>query len=342
MLYVRPPTETETQELKRMMRAEAGRVSQRAHMVLLSARGRSVPELAEIFERDRQWVRRWLKRFNAAGPAGLYDEPRSGRPGKVTEEVEETTRKLMRDDPGEDGYLTTFWTVAMLVTSLRLRLGVELGASTVRGMLHRMGLSWGRPRLAMPDKVDPQKAAKQWAIARAVVVSGPDAIVLYADESRIELLPLIRAMWHWVGEQLRIPTPGSNDTRALFGALNIRTGQWNYLIRPRMRKEDFIAFLEYLLEVYPVGSIILIVDNYSSHTAHLVTAWLADHPCLQMYYLPTYCSHLNPVENIWLRLKNALAPNRLYGSIKLLLDTVQTFFDCMAPAQALLWAAVER
>ena len=66
-------------------------------------------------------------------------------------------------------------------------------------------------------------------------------------------------------------------------------------------KEDFIAFLEHLLTVYVEVPIILIVDNYSSHTAYLVRDWLALHPQLQLYYLPKYCSDLNPVENIWLR-----------------------------------------
>jgi len=32
-------------------------------------------------------------------------------------------------------------------------------------------------------------------------------------------------------------------TRTLFGALNIRTGRWVYLVRERLRQEDFIAFL---------------------------------------------------------------------------------------------------
>ena len=91
----------------------------------------------------------------------------------------------------------------------------------------------------MPDKVDPQKAEKQWTIVKAVVEAPSDAVILYGDESRIQLLPLVRAMWHWVGQQLRIPTPGSNVTRTLFGALNIRTGQWIHLVRQRMRKEDF-------------------------------------------------------------------------------------------------------
>ena len=35
--------------------------------------------------------------------------------------------------------------------------------------LHRLGLRWRRPRLAMPRKTDPQKAAKQWRIAEAVL-----------------------------------------------------------------------------------------------------------------------------------------------------------------------------
>ena len=32
-------------------------------------------------------VRQWLRRFDAEGPAGLYDDVRSGRPRKVTDAV---------------------------------------------------------------------------------------------------------------------------------------------------------------------------------------------------------------------------------------------------------------
>lgn len=293
-----------------------------------------------VFKQDRQWVRRWIKRFDKAGPIGLYDQPRSGRPRKVSEEVENSVRKWIQTDPAGHDYLATIWTVAMLLLTLKTRLGVTLSASSLREILHRLGLSWGRPRLAMPDKVDPDKAAKQWAIARAVIGAGPETVAVYVDESRIELLPLIRAMWHWAGQQLRIPTPGSNASRAVFGALNILTGQWDYLIRRSMKKEDFIAFLEHLLTVYPTGPLVVIADNYSSHTAHLVSAWLLDHPRLQLLFLPKYCSHLNPVENIWLRLKNAVAPNRLYCSMELLLDTSHSFFDRLTPQLALQWAAV--
>ena len=67
----------------------------------------------------------------------------------------------------------------------------------------------------MPRKTDPAKARKQWEIAAAVIRAGPDAAVVYADESRVQTLPLLRAMWQWVGQQIRVPTPGSNTTRGL-------------------------------------------------------------------------------------------------------------------------------
>ncbi len=118
--------------------------------------------------------------------------------------------------------------------------------------------------------------------------------------------------------------------RTLVGALNIRSGQWTYLVREQVFQEDFIAFLEHLLTV-DSGPIILIVENYSSHTAGAVKAWLAEQSRLQLFYLPTYCSHLNPVENIWLRLQNEIAANRLRGSLQRLLDGVAAFFHNITP-----------
>lgn len=327
-----------------MTRQEVGRVGQRAQMILLSAQRRTVPELAALFETSRATVRLWIRRFDADGPAGLRDEPRSGRPRAVTPQAEADLARWLDQDPQrvDPAYLATFWTVAMLILTLGARLQIGLSPSTARRALHRLGLRWRRPRLAMPRKTDPDKARKQWRIAEAVIGAGPEAAVLYADESRVQTLPLIRAMWSWAGQQWRVPTPGSNTTRALFGALEIRTGRWTYLVRERMRKEDFLAFLEHLLAAYPTQPIILIVDNYSSHTAGDVRDWLAQHPRLQLYFLPTHCSHLNPVERIWLQLKGHLAGNRLCGSIKLLLATVDTFFMTMTPEHALTWAAAEK
>jgi transposase len=341
MIYVRPLSAEERKELKRMIRQEVGRVSLRAQIILLSEKHWTVPQIAALFEMSHVTVRYWIARFERLGPAGLYDEARSGRPRKLHQAAEGALTRWMDADPPRvhASFLATFWTIPMLVLALLTRFHIKVCANTVRNLLHRLGLRWGRPRLSMPLRTDPQKRAKQWAIVKAVVEAGPEAVVLYGDESRVQTLPLLRALWHWIGQQIRVPTPGSNTARAIFGALNIRTGQWTYRIREHMRKEDFIAFLEQLLLVYPTQTILLIVDNYSSHTARMVEAWLKEHPRLQLHLLPKYCSHLNPVEPLWLRMKNEIAANRLFGSIKTLLSTVDLFFARMTPEQALKWAA---
>ncbi|MGE5617633.1 MAG: helix-turn-helix domain-containing protein [Sphingomonadaceae bacterium] len=69
--------------MRRVMRREVGRVSQRAHMILLSAQRKTVPEIAAIFDTTPVTVRFWLRRFEAEGMAGLYDQPRPGRPTKA-------------------------------------------------------------------------------------------------------------------------------------------------------------------------------------------------------------------------------------------------------------------
>ena len=59
------------------------RLRTRAQIVLLSGEKRLVPqEIGSIVRRNGETVRMWLKRYRAQGIKGLYDEPRSGSPGK--------------------------------------------------------------------------------------------------------------------------------------------------------------------------------------------------------------------------------------------------------------------
>jgi transposase len=138
-----------------------------------------------MFDADPKTVRFWMRRFAVRGPAGLYDAPRSGRPHKLSAEFRDKLIEMIQQDPDQSGCLATFWTVTMLVLALVVRCGVNVSARAVRQTLHQLGLRWGRPRLAMPRKDDPRKVAKQWALAQAVVEAGPEAAILYADDSRI-------------------------------------------------------------------------------------------------------------------------------------------------------------
>lgn len=153
------------------------------------------------------------------------------------------------------------------------------------------------------------------------------ATVLYLDECEVQLLPLVRAMW-MRGERVRVPTPGQNAKRVLFGALNAHTGRLEHRVSARKRAVDFVAFLEQVVVAYPQGEVVLILDNVVTHHARLVQHWLADpaHARIRMVWLPKYSAHEhNPIERVWGQMKTAVAANRLHGSIDLLVAAAERY-----------------
>ena len=85
-LRIRPLTDEERATLARVAhsRTAAARDVERARIVWLASQGVRVPAIATELNLSEKTVRRWLKRFNADGVAGLADAWRSGRPATYT------------------------------------------------------------------------------------------------------------------------------------------------------------------------------------------------------------------------------------------------------------------
>ena len=331
MVRIGPLSDEQRQVLERVRRRAVGRVSQRAHMVLLSARGYTVEQIAEIFGVGEDVVRTWLHRYEREGPLGLDDRPRPGRPPK-----DRLARQIVdaqaSNPPCNNGLVQGGWTVGLLAAFLATRFRLVLSGASVRRYLHQAGWRWARPRLAPATHAprgqrqeDPAATLKLALLAQAVASA---ATLLYLDECDLHLLPVIRACW-MKGPRLRVPTPGQNAKRALFGALDARTGRLHHLVRPRKRACEFVAFLDALARAYPTGEVILALDNVITHDAKLVRAWRArpDHARFRFLWLPKYSAHEhNPIERVWGLMKDAVAANRLHGSIDILVDEAHRFF----------------
>lgn len=338
MIQVRALSEAERAELKRMARREVGRVSERARMVLLSARGYSVPSIAGVFECSAATVRQWLARFESEGVAGLRDRPRSGRPRKADAAARATMRREIERSPEEAGYPTGAWTVPTLRQLLAEQHGVAVSPATIRRVLVAEGYRWRRPRHCLPR--DPDAARKMWALYERVVGAPAGAAILCADECDVHSLPVLRAMWMRRGRQARVPTPGTNRKFSIFGAFEPATGRWTYRMYKSKGQLEFANFVDRVLAAYPDRPVLLIVDNASIHTAGRITGYIAARPRLQLLFLPTYAGHeQNPVEKIWWRLKGRVAANRLHASLDALGAAVRAFFDDLTPQQALQLAA---
>ncbi|MBI4499252.1 MAG: helix-turn-helix domain-containing protein [Chloroflexi bacterium] len=86
MIYVSPLASREGRSLRRLVRQGAARIAQRAQIVLLSAEGLAVPDIAELLACCRRTVRRWIHRFQARGVRGLLDlpQPQPSAPPEAT------------------------------------------------------------------------------------------------------------------------------------------------------------------------------------------------------------------------------------------------------------------
>jgi hypothetical protein len=132
--------------------------------------------------------------------------------------------------------------------------------------------------------------------------------VLAEDETHINLLPWVRAIWIARGRRTQVITPGKNHRRTIFGAMELATGRWCYQICRKAVSATFTAFCEQLLATWPTAPLVAVVcDNTIIHRSKIVQRWLAAHPRILVLHGARYSPQDNPVERIWGALRAWLA-----------------------------------
>ena len=123
------------------------------------------------------------------------------------------------------------------------------------------------------------------------------AVVLAEDETHLNLLPHVRASGTLRARRTRVLTPGTNRKVAVLGAVEVSTGAWVYRLG-RRRAAGLIALLDQVLRAFPRAPVIVVIcDNDSIHHARKVTAYLKEHPRLELLYGARYSPPDNPADN---------------------------------------------
>jgi transposase len=167
-LRVRELTAEEARDLRKRAhsRTESARAVERAQIIWLTAHGRFAPAVAKRLGIAEVTVRKWVKRFNRLGLAGLVDEPRTGRPptypAAVIGEVIATalTSPLALDLPFAS------WTLDRLTTYLHERPAeaggpLPISRSHIDRILSDEGLRWRKQETWFGERVDPDFAEKR-------------------------------------------------------------------------------------------------------------------------------------------------------------------------------------
>lgn len=333
---VREPTDNELIELDRMTSQAVGRVAMRAHMIQLSARGFSAQEIAEIHNCADVTVYKWMDRFDAEGPEGLYDREREGRPPKLDEEAEEELQRLLQEPPTEEGYDFSRWTAPRLSERLKEKLDVGVHPETVREALQRLEYSWTRPKRQLCK--DPQYKERLEAVVEAVATAAPETTVLVEDETELRRFPPLRKAWMPVGTQHRVAVPRQNGKFCLYGVLDIHTGKTLIGPYPKGKSSCTKAFLQKVLDKVE-GKVLLIWDHASWHISKAVRKLTGNVDRLDVVLLPKRAPEANPMEDLWRELKNKVAAN-LNRSLEALKAACRRFFERLSPDETLKTAGL--
>ncbi len=145
----------------------------------------------------------------------------------------------------------------------------------------------------------------------------------------------IEKTWFVKGKQRIIPTYGKHEGVKLVGVLNYETGHVFCIEEEKYDAEVFMKFLQKLLELYPKGKIVLVLDNARIHHAKLLEPFLNNNDRLQLEFLPPYSPKLNLIEGLWKWLKSDVINNVFFHSVSEIRKAVRGFIDSINNVQSI-------
>ncbi|MFD2769325.1 IS630 family transposase [Cellulomonas phragmiteti] len=308
-------------ELERWLRAStvSSGSARRARIVLLAADGMANAHIAQRVGVSVPTVLLWRNRYRSRGLVGLQDEPRPGRPRTVDHAA--IVSATLKPPPKKLG--VTHWSSRLLAD----RLGVS--SATVARAWRAYGVQPWRSE-SFRFSTDPELLAKVTDVVGLYLAPPENAVVLCVDEkSQIQALdrtqPVLPMQPHLI--ERRSHDYVRHGTSTLFAALEIATGQVTAAMKPRHRRQEFLAFFKQVARAYPDQPLHLVMDNYAAHKTPEVRAWLEANPRIIVHFTPTHASWMNLVE-VWFGIVERQAIRRgVFKSVKELNAKIRTFID---------------
>ena len=161
-----------------------------------------------------------------------------------------------------------------------------------------MGYVRLRPR-RFPEGQD-QEAREQFKEQIQILIPDRGIDLWFCDETGFQGDPQPRWILAPKGSRLRLPYYGSHVRSNVIGAVRSRDGKFVSLMMPFVNSDTFQIFLKELnCRIDQRQRNIVVLDNATWHKVKSLK-W----GNLESLYLPTYSPDLNPIEQLWLVIKN--------------------------------------
>jgi transposase len=298
-VFVRPVTMAEGQRLQRIGRTAKDAVKlRRAIVVLMSAQGQSVPDIAHLLDCSPEYVRGVIHAFNETGFKALDPKWSGGRPRTISEQARRRICLIARCCPRDLGLAFSTWSLTKLAEYLAVAGIARISRESIRQILRAAGVSWQATKTWKASS-DPDFLAKMHRVLGLYDHRPGGGRVICADEfGPLNLQPRPGRAWRPARHpaRLRASYRRTEGVRHMIAALDLATGQIIYRIRERKRWQELLAFLKLLRQRWPGQKLYVILDNFSPHKHPQILSWAAASD-VELVFLPTYASWLNWIES---------------------------------------------
>ena len=321
-IRVREIRNEEGQRLLKIVRRSSGSVVtwRRAQMVLLSAQGMDVAQIAEVAFTSPDRVREVLHNFNDDGFDSLYPKYSGGRPPTFTLPQRQAIKKIALARPQDHDLPFSTWSLSKLADFLVAE-GVvdDISHEGLRVLLREEGVSFQVIK-TFKQSNDPDFEAKKNRVlelydiadGKAMPKRGDPTVVFCMDEfGPLNLQPHPGKQWAPVAagkgdvesprrRRRRATYKRPHGVRHLLAAYDLSKDRLYGHIKTTKGRTQFLEFCRYLRSLYPPEvRIAIVLDNFSPHLSTKkdtrVGEW-ADANNVELAYVPFYASWLNRIE----------------------------------------------
>jgi transposase len=318
MKYVAPLTDVEIQTLHEMHRYHPSRRARmRAHSLLLSHQGVSMPHIARIYQVDYRSVSSWIDQWQTRGLVGLYDQPGAGRRPTLSLDEQQKVQQYLQDSPKD---------LKHVVHQLEQETGKRVSTKTIKRLIKKNRYVWKRIRKAPAKSPDPHKYERSKLLIHQLQQreAAGECALWYFDGTGFCLTPCIPYAWQPIGHTIEIPTSSHSQRVNVLGFLKRNNEFVPYMIDGKVDAAIIVTCFDQFSQQLDKKTYVFI-DNAPMHRSQAfikhIPKWVKKG--LIVKYLPSYAPELNLIEILWRFMKYYWLPFSAYASFQCLSKAVE-------------------
>jgi transposase len=318
MKYVPPLNEAEIHTLSDMHRYHLSRRARmRAHSLLLSHQGLSIPHIARIYQVDRRSLSSWIDRWQTQGLVGLYDHPGAGRRPTLSADEQQKVRQSLQQSPKD---------FKQVVQKLEQETTKRVSTKTIKRFRKKSRYVWKRSRKSPAKFPDPQKyeRSKEGIHRLQQREAAGECALWYFDVTGFCFTPCVPYAWQPRGKVIEIPTSSHNQRVNVWGFLKRNNDLVPYMVEGKVDTSIIVGcFHQFSQQITKKTSVIL--DNSPVHRSQefieQIPKWVKKG--LIIKYLPSYAPALNLIELLWRFMKYYWLPFSAFASFQCLVEAIE-------------------